>query len=81
MLFRSLTATEKELENALKDKQANILVSTAGVVTGTTTTGQPAEFSQGNTAHLNTDEITKSMEEMKLQVIELHITKEQLVTL
>jgi len=80
-LNEQLTATEKELENALKDKQANILVSTAGVVTGTATTGQPAELSQSNTANLNTDELTKSMEDMKLQTIELHKTKEQLATL
>ena len=63
-LNEQLNATEKELENALKDKQANIPVSTAGVVTGTTTTGQPAELSQGNTENFNPDELTKSMEEI-----------------
>ena len=63
-LNEQLNATEKELENALKDKQTNIPVSTKGVVTGTTTTGQSVESSQGNTVNLNIDEITKSMEDV-----------------
>ena len=65
-LNEQLNATEKELEQVLKDKQTNIPASTAEVVIGTTTTGQPTELPQGSTANLNTDELTKSMEEMKL---------------
>ena len=41
-LNEQINETEKELEKALKDKQANIPASTAEVITGTTTTSQPA---------------------------------------
>ena len=54
-----LTETEKELEQALKDKQPSVPVST---------TGQPTELSQVNTSNLSTEEIIKSMNDLKLQV-------------
>ena len=80
-LNEKLNETEKELEKALKDKQPNIPSSTAEVITGTTTTGQPTELSQVNTSNLSTEELIKSMEELKLQVTELQRTKVQFTTL
>ena len=38
---------------------SNIPTSTAEVVTGTTTIGQSAGLSQGNTANLSTEELIK----------------------
>ena len=50
---------------------------TAKAIVGTTTTGTtPAGISS-----LSTEELIKSMEEMKLQVLELQKVKEQYVTL
>ena len=80
-LNEKLNEIEKELEKALKDKQANIPASTTKVITGTTTTGQPTELSQVNTSNLSTEELIKSMEELKLQVTELQRTKIQFTTL
>ena len=55
------------------------------MIVGTTTTGQPTgqptKFSQIHTSNLSTEELIKSMEELKLQVIELRRTKAQLTTL
>ena len=82
-LNEQLTETEKELEQALKDKQSSIPVSTSEVITGTTSqpTGQPAESSQVNTSTLSTEELIKSMNDLKLQVTELQHTKLQLTNL
>ena len=65
----------------MKDKQSNTPASTTEMIAGTTTTGQPTELSQIQTSNLNTEELIKSMEEMKLQVTELQKTKVQLTTL
>ena len=70
-LNEQLNETEKELEKALKDKQPSVPASTPEVITGTTTTGQPTELSQVHTSNLSPEELTKSMEELKLQVTEL----------
>ena len=72
-LNEQLTETKKELEQALKDKQSSIPVSTVEVITGTTSqpTGQPTEPSQVNTSNLSTEELIKSMNDLKLQVAEL----------
>ena len=51
------------------------------MITGTTTTGQSAELSQGNTSNLSTEELIKSMEELKLLVTELQKTKVHFITL
>ena len=84
-LNEQLTETEKELEQALKDKQSSVPVSTAEVITGTTSQptsqpiGQPTEPSQVNTSNLSTEELIKSMNDLKLQVTELQHTKLQLI--
>lgn len=80
-LNEKINETEKDLEKALTDKQPNIPACIAEVTTGTTTTGQPTELSQGNTSNLSTEELIKSMEELKLQVTELQRTKVQFTTL
>ena len=80
-LNEQLNETEKELEKALKDKQANIPASTAEVITSTTTKGQPIELSQVNTSNLSTEYLIESMEELKLEVTELQKTKVHFITL
>ena len=66
-LNEQLNETEKELEKALKDKQSNIPASTTTeVIVGTMTIDQLAGLSQGNTSNLSTEELIKSMEELKL---------------
>ena len=45
------------------------------------TTDQSAGLSHSNTSNLSTEELIKSMEELKLQVIELQKTKVQFITL
>ena len=78
-----LTETKKELEQALKDKHPSVPVSTTEVITGTTSqpTGQTTEPSQVNTSNLSTEELIKSMNDLKLQVTELQHTKLQLINL
>ena len=81
-LNEQLNETEKELEKALKDKKSNIPASTATeVITGTTTTDQSAGLIQGKTCNLSTEELIKSMEELKLQVTELQKTKVKFISL
>ena len=82
-LNEQLNEIEKELEHALKNKKSTIPASTTEAITGTctSTTGQPTELSQVNTSNLSSKELIKSMNELKLQVIELQHTKLQLINL
>ena len=77
----NLMKLKKDLEKALKEKQPNVPASVVEVITGTSTTGQPTELSQVNTSNLSTEELIKSMEELKLQVTELQKTKFKFTTL
>ena len=78
-----LTEIEKELEQALKDKQSALPASTTEAITGTGTspTRQSIEPSQVNTSNLSTEELIKSMNDLKLQVTELQLKKLQLINL
>ena len=78
-----LAETEKELEQALKDKESIILTTTTEEATGTGTpiTGQQAELTQVKTSDKSSDELIKAMNELKLQVTELQSLKSQLSTL
>ena len=53
---------------------------TAKVVIGTTTTGIEG-VAQGNISNLSTEELIKSMEDLKLQVSQLNKVKEQYANL
>jgi len=78
-----LDETEKELEQALKNKESIIPVVTTQVDTGTGTSveGRQKESAQVNTPNPNSDELVKQMESLKLRVSELQTTKLQLTNL
>ena len=82
-LDEQLNETKKELEQALNNKQSTIPASTTKTITGTgtSTTCQPTELSQVNTSKFSSEELIKSMNELKLQVTELQHTKLQLINL
>ena len=78
-----LDETEKELEQALKNKESIIPVVTtqADTGTGTSAEGHQKESAQVNTLNPNSDELAKQMESLKLRVSKLQTTKLQLTNL
>ena len=82
-MTEQLNETEKELEQALQEKEAimQASITEATTTTGTTTTYQQAEPAQVNTSGLSSDELVKQMESLKLRVTELQTTKLQLENL
>ena len=76
-----LSETEKELEQAWKEKHSIIQTSTTDATTGTMVVDQQTDSSQENTSSLSSDELAKQMESLKLRVTELQTTKLQLTNL
>ena len=67
-MTEQLSETEKELEQALKEKQSIIQISTKEATTGTTAADQQTDPSQVNTSSLSSDELAKQIESLKLRV-------------
>jgi len=82
-MTEQLSETEKELEQALQEKEAimQASITEATTTTGTTTTDQQTESAQVDTSGLSSDELVKQMESLKLRVTELKTTKLQLENL
>lgn len=82
-MTEQLGETEKELEQALQEKEAimQASITEATTTTGTTTADQQTEPVQVNTSGLSSDELIKQMESLQLRVIELQTTKLQLENL
>ena len=80
-MTEQLSETEKELEQALREKQDIMQTSTTEITTGTTTVDQQTKSAQVDTSGLSSDELVKQMESLKLRVTELKTTKLQLENL